>query len=297
MKCPKCSYISFDYNQICPKCNKDISEERGKLNLPGYRPDPLFLLEALVGGKGENQIDLEAETYKDTSEFEKEIATGMDDTGVMERNAVFGSGAGDFEMEEAPPEEMPAVDLSEIDTNLETEDEEELAVDLEDLAEEPDGVDFSKETAQEPLGTGTVVLEDLRAPEDDPKADTLEEEIDGDEISLDLDAVGDQGLEAAMAFDQDDEDELSLDLEELGEEGEDLEEIKLEPVSEFEEEVLDLSDIDLDEDKPVEWEADSSHSESEMLTVELEEGKKKEPTDREELRLEETDEDPDPSGS
>ena len=297
MKCPKCSYISFDYNQICPKCNKDISEERGKLNLPGYKPHPLFLLEALVGARGENQIDLESETFKDTSELEKEITTGMDDTGVMQRDAVFGSGVGDFEMEEALPEEMPAVDLSEIDTTLETEDEEELAVDLEDLAEEPDGVDFTTGTAQEPLGTGTVVLEDLRVPEDDPETDTLGEEISGDDISLDLDAVGDQGLEAAMAFDQDDEEDLSLDLEELGEEAEDLEEIKLEPMSEFEEEVLDLSDIDLEEEKPLEWEADSSHSESEMLTVELEEGKKKEPSDTEELHMEETDEEQDPSGS
>jgi hypothetical protein len=221
----------------------------------------------------------------------------MDDTGVMKRDAVFGSGVGEFEMEEAPPEEMPAVDLSEIDTTLETEDEEELAVDLEDLAEEPDGFDFSEEAPQEPLGTGTVVLEDLRAPEDGPETDNMGKEIDGDEISLDLDAVGDQGLEAAMAFDQDDEEDLSLDLEELSAEAADLEEMKLEPMSEFEEEVLDLSDIDLEEENSVEWEADSSHNESEMLTVELEERKKKEPSDTEELRMEEKDEERDPSGS
>ena len=49
MKCPKCSYVSFDYNLTCPKCDKDISSEQEKLHLPSFRPDPPFLLGALAG--------------------------------------------------------------------------------------------------------------------------------------------------------------------------------------------------------------------------------------------------------
>jgi hypothetical protein len=58
MKCPKCNYVSFDYNQVCPKCNKDISAEQLRMNLPTYRPSPLSLLGALTGeaGQGEDSV-------------------------------------------------------------------------------------------------------------------------------------------------------------------------------------------------------------------------------------------------
>ena len=49
MKCPKCGYISFDYNTRCPKCNKDIAAEQEKLNFPPFKPNPPFLLESLIG--------------------------------------------------------------------------------------------------------------------------------------------------------------------------------------------------------------------------------------------------------
>ena len=292
MKCPKCSYISFDYNQICPKCNKDISEEQRKLNLPGYKPDPLFLLGALTGAASESQIGLE-ETFKDTSELEKEIATGMDDTGVMEREAVFGEGVEEFEMEEPLPEDMPAVDLSQIETASEAGDEE-MTVDLGDLAEE---ADVLQESHEESLGTGTVVLEDVNIQEEEPVAtDTLGETAEGDEISLDLDEISDEGLEAAMDFGGDEE-ELSLDLDELGGGTDELEEITLEPTGEFQEEVVDLADVDLQETKAAEDDSDVTYSESELLTLELEEKEKKEVSDLENLSMEETAEKPDESGS
>ena len=58
MKCPKCGYISFDYNDSCPKCNKDISAEREKMNLPSYAPNPPSLLTALTGEGDEPEFDL-----------------------------------------------------------------------------------------------------------------------------------------------------------------------------------------------------------------------------------------------
>jgi len=92
------------------------------------------------------------------------------------------------------------------------------------------------------------------------------------------------------------DEELSLDLEALSDEADDLEEIELEPAGEFQEEVLDLGGVDLQEDDALEGAADSSHSESEMLTVELEEGKKKEQGEMENLTMEETIAGPDVSG-
>jgi hypothetical protein len=328
MKCPKCSYISFDYNQICPKCNKDIGEEQRKLNLPGYKPEPLFLLGGLTGAASESQIGLEMEGFKDTSELEKEIATGMDDTGVMEKDAVFGSGAGEFKMEEpsveeiatgmddtgvmekevafesgagefkmeeSSAEEMPAVDLSEIETTSGPDDEEELTVDLGDLAEETGDMTMEEEPPEKSVGTGTVVLDEFKLQEEDKLSHAMEEISDGDEISLDLDEISDEGLEAAMALNQEDE-ELSLGLEGLSDATEGLEEMELEPADEFQEEMLDLSNIDLQGEEASEEDSGPSYSESEMLTLELDEEKKKERHDMENLQMEVSTEDPDMPG-
>ena len=38
MKCSKCNYISFDHNENCPKCKKDLTEIRAKMNLPSFCP-------------------------------------------------------------------------------------------------------------------------------------------------------------------------------------------------------------------------------------------------------------------
>jgi hypothetical protein len=54
MRCPKCGYISFDYNKFCPKCNKDISDEQAKLNLHNYRHNAPSLLGMLVGAGDES---------------------------------------------------------------------------------------------------------------------------------------------------------------------------------------------------------------------------------------------------
>jgi hypothetical protein len=63
MKCPKCGYISFDYNRACPKCNEDISAERVKLNLSDYRSDPPFLLGALTGEVNESEVEIEMDYF------------------------------------------------------------------------------------------------------------------------------------------------------------------------------------------------------------------------------------------
>jgi rubredoxin len=65
MKCSNCGYISFDYNQSCPKCDKDISAERAKLNLPDYRSDPPFLLGALTGQVNESEIEIQMDYSAD----------------------------------------------------------------------------------------------------------------------------------------------------------------------------------------------------------------------------------------
>lgn len=52
MKCIKCSYTSFDFNQACPKCGKELSAETEKLHLPPYKPNPPYLLTSFTGETG-----------------------------------------------------------------------------------------------------------------------------------------------------------------------------------------------------------------------------------------------------
>jgi len=65
MKCPKCDYISFDDNQVCPKCNRDISSERARMNLPSYRSNPPSLLGTLFGKTQESKINTKIENQVD----------------------------------------------------------------------------------------------------------------------------------------------------------------------------------------------------------------------------------------
>jgi hypothetical protein len=60
MKCPKCNYITFDYRDRCPNCNKDFSRERERIGLVAFKPDPPFLLGSLTGDSGDIEPSLEA---------------------------------------------------------------------------------------------------------------------------------------------------------------------------------------------------------------------------------------------
>jgi hypothetical protein len=72
MKCSNCGYISFDYNQACPKCDKDTGAERTKLNLPDYRSNPPFLLGALTGEANESEVEIQMDYLDDTEVTERQ---------------------------------------------------------------------------------------------------------------------------------------------------------------------------------------------------------------------------------
>jgi len=83
MKCPKCSFISFDYNDACPKCGKDLTHERDLMDLPSYKPralspvDPLNTYTDIPGDTtGDGQPPLAEEAMDDVSE---ELLISLDD--------------------------------------------------------------------------------------------------------------------------------------------------------------------------------------------------------------------------
>ena len=72
MKCPKCGYISFDYNQRCPKCSKDLVPEQKKRNLAAFKHNPPFLLATLTGDVNDIDSALEAGIATDAASFGEE---------------------------------------------------------------------------------------------------------------------------------------------------------------------------------------------------------------------------------
>ena len=58
MKCPKCSFASFDFNDACPKCGKDLTPERDLMGHPSYKPKPLSMLAPLNAYNGDISGDM-----------------------------------------------------------------------------------------------------------------------------------------------------------------------------------------------------------------------------------------------
>jgi hypothetical protein len=118
MKCPKCRYISFDYNERCPKCNKDLTAEHKKLNIVAFKHNPPFLLAALTD---DIQVDLDAISSSDAADIARE----------------------DLEMH--------------LDTEIlsETEAGEEIPLDLQDSGDLADGMTESDESALGSIGGKT----------------------------------------------------------------------------------------------------------------------------------------------
>jgi hypothetical protein len=185
MKCPKCNYVSFDYNQVCPKCNKDISAEQQRMNLPAYRPSPLSLLGALTGEPRQSE----------DSVFDEEQNLDMD---------VEISG----NQETEKPEE-PSLTSDLFKTNL--LDEEEEIEHLEPLSEfeeeegeklSPESVEISLEDSERTLAhsdTGEMEMEELIS-------------LDSDELPLTEPELEQEALpEDGPAI----EGELGIDLEDL----------------------------------------------------------------------------------
>ncbi|MBF0550785.1 MAG: hypothetical protein HQK60_09625 [Deltaproteobacteria bacterium] len=48
MKCPKCGFISFDYNENCPHCQRELASVGAAWTLPVMKPQTPFLLGALL---------------------------------------------------------------------------------------------------------------------------------------------------------------------------------------------------------------------------------------------------------
>ena len=89
MKCPKCKYISFDHNENCPKCRKDLTEVRENMNFPAYCP--LLATQAEIDSQipdGSIRIEQKDDTiveesmdmqFSDSQDFESAFDSSLDE--------------------------------------------------------------------------------------------------------------------------------------------------------------------------------------------------------------------------
>ncbi len=193
MKCPKCGYISFDFNQVCPKCNKDISDMREKMGFPSYRPSPPSLLGALIGEAGDSAIGLSMEGGAEPGMVTPGVDFSPEDSQAIEAmEETFQNGEGLELPSEEGSEELDIADL--------------ITVSPEDIGGEEAEGETGVEEGLEDLELGDISGEE--------EATAVPEEAEEEAVSLDME---DLELEAEPALD--DSQELELDLELEPEEG------------------------------------------------------------------------------
>jgi hypothetical protein len=231
MKCPKCGYVSFDYNLSCPKCNKDISSEQEKLHIPAFRPDPPFLLSALTGEANESQIG--SAPAASQIPFEKEADINLDDSRSLD--------SGEVSLDDSSELSLDSGELSLDDTS---------SISL-DAGEVQAGVAKGLQKSKTETGksdSGDFKLEPEEAFQDFDLGEEGEEEL-----LLDSEEEGEEEVPAQEAADS--ELDITLDLEEEETEGS-------EPASDL----LSKKDTEATapELEPLDLEAEETHGKEEI---------------------------------
>ncbi|MBF0495722.1 MAG: hypothetical protein HQK58_03980 [Deltaproteobacteria bacterium] len=74
MKCPKCGFISFDYNENCPHCQRELASVGAAWTLPVMKPQTPFLLGALLD---ETSGDLGTGPYEPDYQSDEDTDSGL----------------------------------------------------------------------------------------------------------------------------------------------------------------------------------------------------------------------------
>ncbi len=216
MRCPKCSYISFDKVTSCVKCSADVTEIAHALNGTAFKPLGTFYLGTLIP-------DYAAAFATDEVAEDFALDSGVEDLDIS-MDAI-----GDFgEVPDLPGD----IDMGDEDFSLAGEDipdfgGDEISLDDHDIPD-MDLSSFESESGPEGEVAEDVGFDDV--PEFDLAGVDFEEEADlemaGEDLGLELEGAG------AATPDLSDID-LSLGEEELEMAGE-------------EEEMVDLADLEME---------------------------------------------------
>ena len=242
MKCPKCGYISFDYNEVCPKCNKNIAALRDKMSLPSYKAAPLSMLKALTGEASDLDADISVQVSEDTaSVLEEEEGLSLEDSQAIEAMEKTFKDSQEFDMQ-------LETTLDEIWDDTPKEDAADLSLDLEDLP--IDDARLEPAQPEDAAEIETIVDSDLLPTEGgDPDKTALFEPVEGDEettgFNLDDLSRSESGPISEVKLQEKAEDDVPIDLEDLASSLEEPTKNLNQPIKT---EDLDLEDLDLDLD-------------------------------------------------
>lgn len=223
MRCPKCGFISFDHLEACLKCGKDIKEAAENLHGSVYNvAAPAFL--KFNTGPGDDEVELDEAFIDEEDAFADEKIRDPDL---------------DILLNDGSPEEDEEVSMTV------AEDEEEISVDFDQLADDEDGVDFKLDDFQQDAELGGI--DDFT--EESAPARKVNIELP-DELSdiSDLEppaakaAAAQAGAAATDDQDLDIDFDLNLDDEELGAVTEQAKKVDLADLS--------LQDLEFDEPMP-----------------------------------------------
>lgn len=242
MKCPKCGYISFDYNEVCPKCNKNIAALRDKMSLPSYKAAPLSMLKALTGEASDTDADISVQVSEDTaSVLEEEEGLSLEDSQAIEAMEKTFKDSQEFDMQ-------LETTLDEVWDDTPKEDAADLSLDIEDLPIED--ARFEPAQAEDAAEIETIVDSDLLPTEGgDPEKTALFEPVEADEettgFNLDDLSQSESGPISEVTLQEKAEDDVPIDLEGLASALEEPTKNLNQPIKT---EDLELEDLNLDLD-------------------------------------------------
>jgi len=242
MKCPKCGYISFDYNEVCPKCNKNIAALRDKMSLPSYKAAPLSMLKALTGEASDTDADISVQVSDDTtSVLEEEEGLSLEDSQAIEAMEKTFKDSQEFDMQ-------LETSLDEVWDETPKEDAADLSLDIEDLAIED--ARFEPAQAEDAAEIEMIVDSDLLPTEGgDLEKTALFEPVEADEettgFNLDDLSQSESGPISEVTLQEKAEDDVPIDLEGLASALEEPTKNLNQPIKT---EDLELEDLNLDLD-------------------------------------------------
>jgi len=172
MKCPKCRYISFDYNEVCPKCNKDLSSERKKMNLSGYKPNPPFFLGSLTGDLGDSGFGIKVGAIAGKEDIEiKDLEMHLDIETSQEATKQFQpkeapeldsqKSITDIDLEEPSGLQFEQEDKETLMKQEEELDEEDISLDLGDLSLDEETSPAEVAPKETPYSTSELVTSEI----------------------------------------------------------------------------------------------------------------------------------------
>jgi len=198
MKCPKCRYISFDYNEVCPKCNKDLSSERKKINLSGYKPNPPFFLGSLTGDLGDSGFGIKVGAIAGKEDIEiKDLEMHLDIETSQEATKQFQpkeapeldsqKSITDIDLEEPSGLQFEQEDKETLMKQEEELDEEDISLDLGDLSLDEETSPAEAAPKETPYSTSELVTSEI-----DKKKLGVSKKQEDSELELDLEDLEDK---------------------------------------------------------------------------------------------------------